>query len=113
MVTVAPFEGAPSEWDNFAQGQAGYTHFHRWGWKRVLEKVFGHQCLYLGSREQDGRLSGVLPLVRVEAAFVGHDRVSMPSHNYGGPWGGAESVRALADEAVNLAGAGGVKLLEL
>jgi FemAB-related protein (PEP-CTERM system-associated) len=113
MVTVAPFEGASSEWDNFAQEQPGYTHFHRWGWKRVLEKVFGHQCLYLGAREQAGRLSGVLPLVRVKSAVFGHYLVSMPFLNYGGPLGDAESVRALADEAVSLAGAGGVKLLEL
>lgn len=113
MTTIAPFEGATSEWDDFAGGQAGYTHFHRWGWKRVLEQVFGHQCVYLAARGDDGGLRGVLPLVRVKSAIFGHYLVSMPFLNYGGPLGDAEPVRALADEAVRLADAGGVKLLEL
>ena len=112
MLTVAPFEGSPGEWDAFARDQAGFTHFHRWGWNRVLNEVFGHQCIYLAARG-DGALLGVLPLVRVKSAVFGHYLVSMPFLNYGGPLGSAEAVRALAEEAVRVADASSVKLLEL
>jgi len=113
MVTVAPFEGVAGEWDGFARERPGYTHFHRWGWKQVLSDVFGHDCIYLAAREGQGRLAGILPLVRVKSALFGHYLVSMPFLNYGGPLGDDAAVKALAEEAVRIADSGGVKLLEL
>ena len=113
MPPVVPFEGTAAEWDGFAREQAGYTHFHRLGWKRVLGQVFGHDCPYLAARDESGRLAGVLPLVRVKSTIFGHYLVSMPFLNYGGPLGSDDAVRALAAESVRLAESGGVKLLEL
>jgi serine/alanine adding enzyme len=113
MLHAAPFAGSPEEWDDFARAQAGYTHFHQFGWKGLIEKVFGHECLYLAARNPDGALAGVLPLVRVKSAVFGHYLVSQPFLNYGGPLGSPEAVRALATEAVKLADARAVKLLEL
>jgi serine/alanine adding enzyme len=110
---VAPFEGAPAEWDAFVRGAAGWTHFHLWGWRRVIERVHRHQCVYLAARDPDGRLVGVLPLVRVRSRLFGHYLVSMPFLNYGGPLGSAGAVQALAAEAVAAAERDGVKLLEL
>ena len=113
MLTVAPFEGPGGEWDSFARERPGYTHFHQWGWREVLHGVFGHDCIYLAAREGQGRLAGVLPLVRVKSALFGHYLVSMPFLNYGGPLGDDAAVKALAGEAVRIAESGGVKLLEL
>ena len=109
---VGPFRGAPAEWDAFAVRQPGFTHFHRHGWREVVEEVFGHECLYLEARD-DGALAGVLPLVRVRSRLFGHYLVSMPFLNYGGPLGGEPAVRALAAHAVERARADGVRLLEL
>lgn len=113
MTSVERFQGEPAEWDAFARGCAGFTHFHRHGWLRVLSRVHGHETLALCARRAGGALEGVLPLVRVKSAVFGHYLVSMPFLNYGGPLGSDAAVRALADEAVRLAGAGGAKLLEL
>ncbi|HXY69183.1 MAG TPA: FemAB family XrtA/PEP-CTERM system-associated protein [Gemmatimonadales bacterium] len=112
---VAPFdgEGAGAAWDAFVRSASGWTHFHLWGWRRVIERTHGHECLYLAATGAGGRLEGVLPLVRVKSRLFGHYLVSMPFLNYGGPLGSAEAVRALADEAVRLADRDGVKLLEL
>jgi serine/alanine adding enzyme len=109
---VATWSGAPADWDGFVRTQSGWTHFHLHGWKDVIERTLGHQCLYLAAGE--GRVpAGVLPLVRVRSALFGHFLVSMPFVNYGGPLGNAEAVRALASHAADLARRDGVKLLEL
>jgi len=107
------FEGASAEWDEFVRTNAGWTHFHLFGWKRVIEAVFGHQCVYLCSRDDSGRLTGVLPLVRVKSRLFGHFMVSMPFLNYGGPLGDEESVRELVARAAAQARGDGVDLLEL
>ncbi len=101
------------EWDRFAARQPGFTHFHRHGWKGVIEETFGHECIYVASRNGAGEIEGVLPLVRVRSLLFGHYLVSMPFLNYGGPLGTVEAVRALAVEATARARAERVKLLEL
>ena len=88
---VAPYTGTADAWDAFVATQPGWTHFHRYGWRAVIERVFGHQCLYLAARDADGALHGVLPLVRVRSAVFGHYLVSMPFLNYGGPLGTGEA----------------------
>lgn len=110
---VTAFAGAPREWDAFVRATPSWTAFHLYGWKTVIERVFGHECLYLEARDPAGALRGVLPLVRVRSVVFGHFLVSMPFVNYGGPLGDDEAVRALAAYAVDLARRGGVRLLEL
>ena len=105
--------GTEEEWDDFAQMQPGYTHFHRLRWRTVMERVFGHQCVYLGARDPEGTLVGILPLVRVRSLVFGHYLVSMPFLNYGGPLGSEAGIRALVNEAIALAQRDRVKLLEM
>src|SRR5258705_21789 len=112
-VTVSPFTGADSEWDDFVRGLAGWTPFHLIGWRAVIGRVFGHECVYLVARDVTSeRIAAVLPLVRVRSLLFGHYLVSMPFLNYGGPLGGEAGIRALAMAAVDLAARTGVKLLE-
>jgi serine/alanine adding enzyme len=111
--SVTSFAGSAAEWDTFVRRQAGWTHYHLHGWKEVIQRVFGHECLYLAARDESGSVAGVLPLVRVKSLLFGHYLVSMPFLNYGGPLGSAEAVRALAAHAVALADGSGVRLLEL
>lgn len=113
MLRVEPFTGWAEEWDSFAVRQKGYTHFHRFSWRSVMERVFGHECVYLAARQADGTLAGVLPLVRVRSRVFGHYLVSMPFVNYGGPIGSDAAILALADEAVTIAQRDRVKLLEM
>ena len=109
---VRPFSASGAEWDDFVHAQEGWSHFHRYGWRRVMEEALGHRTHYLGAFE-DGRLAGVLPLVRVKSVLFGHYLVSMPFLNYGGPLGSAEAVHALATEAVAIADRDGADLMEL
>ncbi|HJP60833.1 MAG TPA: GNAT family N-acetyltransferase, partial [Gemmatimonadaceae bacterium] len=110
---VSRYNGDEKEWDDFAREQIGFTHMHRFRWRRVIEKAFGHECIYLSARDDRGKLVGILPLVRVRSLVFGHYLVSMPFLNYGGPLGSADAVAALVDEASELAASQRVKLLEL
>jgi serine/alanine adding enzyme len=113
IVDIERYGGTEDEWDAFASTQDGYTHFHKLRWRALIERVFGHECLYLSARDWDGHLIGILPLVRVRSLVFGHYLVSMPFLNYGGPLGSDRAIRALVDEAIEIARRENVKLLEL
>jgi serine/alanine adding enzyme len=110
---IERFKGPAAEWDAFVRAARGWTHFHLHGWRSVVERVFGHECLYLATRDVAGRLEGVLPLVRVKSLLFGHFIVSMPFLNYGGPLGSDAATGALVARAVELARNEGAQLLEL
>ena len=110
---VETFTAAAREWDDFALAQQGGTHFHRHGWLDVVRRVHGHEVMPLCVRAPDGRLNGVLPLVRVRSLLFGHYLVSMPFVSYGGPLGDDDAIRALVSHAAALADATGAGLLEL
>jgi FemAB-related protein (PEP-CTERM system-associated) len=112
-ITVQPFAGDPRNWNALVTAASGWSHFHLYEWKDVIEAVFGHECVYLECRTTDGELCGVLPLVRVRSRLFGHFLVSMPFLNYGGPLGSDAAVTALTSEAVAMATRDRVKLLEL
>jgi len=110
---VRSYSGSSAGWDEFVHAQEGWSHFHQYGWRRVMEEALGHRAFFLGAFDTDGRIAGVLPLVRVKSFLFGHYLVSMPFLNYGGPLGSREAVRALAAEAVAIADGEGADLLEL
>jgi serine/alanine adding enzyme len=93
--------------------QQGWTHFHIFGWRRVIEESLGHTTHYLLSRNLSGAVTGVLPLVRVRSMIFGDYLVSMPFLNYGGPLGAADARNALAQRALVLSFELKVDLLEL
>ena len=112
-LAVGAFTGPASDWDEFVRASHGWTHFHLHGWKTVIERVFGHECIYLAARDGAKHIVGVLPLVRVRSRLFGHYLVSMPFLNYGGPLGTDDAIRALAARAEDIARTERVSLLEL
>jgi FemAB-related protein (PEP-CTERM system-associated) len=101
-----------AEWDGFVERHPEATGDHLWHWRRVIERVFGHQCVYLGARS-GGTLVGVLPLVLFRSRLFGRFAVSMPFLNYGGLLASEPEVRdALLRRAHNLTQAFGGSHLE-
>lgn len=82
---------ASARWDAFVLAHPQATFFHRSGWLRVIERVFGHRGFYLYT-ERDGVIEGVLPLAEVKSRLFGHAVTSLPFAVYGG-------VAALNDDA--------------
>ena len=105
-------ESGFERWDAFVAACPSATFFHRAGWKRVIEKAFGHRCHFLYA-EQDGEISGILPLGEIRSRLFGHSLVSLPFCVYGGIAALNDAAHAALDEeAQRLAAELGVGHLE-
>ncbi len=91
LIVRAARDDDGAAWDAFVHAEPGATFFHRLGWKRVLERSFGHRTHFLLA-EQGGRILGVLPLAEIKSRMFGHSLVSTPFCVYGG-------IVAVTDEA--------------
>jgi FemAB-related protein (PEP-CTERM system-associated) len=87
-----------ARWDAFVARSPGATFFHRAGWQRVIEQAFGHQTWFFYV-EQDGEITGVLPLARIKSRLFGHSLISLPFCVYGGVAAETAEARALLDAA--------------
>lgn len=99
-------------WDDFVHAMPQATFFHLSGWSRVIERAFNQRLHYVLA-EQDGTVTGVLPLVHMKTRLFGSTLVSNPFCVYGGPVAVDEATeQALVDHAVGLMRATGVKAME-
>lgn len=76
-------EARAREWDDFVLRTEGATFFHLAGWKKVLERAFRHKTHFLYA-QQDGVITGVLPLAEVRSLLFGNSLSSLPFCVYGG-----------------------------
>jgi FemAB-related protein (PEP-CTERM system-associated) len=99
--------------DAYVRAHARGTFFHLSGWRRVVERVHGHDSLDLCAWRGE-RMVGVLPLMLCRGFFGGRRIVSMPYATYGGPLADEPAIeRQLVDRARVLGeeiGAGYVEL---
>lgn len=92
-------------WNAFVTASPRASFYHRWEWRAINERAFGHASVYLAATE-NGRVVGVFPLVRLKSLLFGNLACSMPFVNYGGPVGDSEAIeqqllaasRQVADE---------------
>ena len=97
-VTLRALDAAAApEWDRFVEAQPTGTFFHRAAWAGIARDAFGHTPYY-AMAEQDGAVTGVLPLVHVKTRLFGNTLQSTPFCVYGGPLA-ADQESALALEA--------------
>jgi FemAB-related protein (PEP-CTERM system-associated) len=113
-ITIRPLdERSRAAWDRFVADTPSATFFHRAGWAEAVRTAFGHTPHYLLA-EQDGAITGVLPLVRVKTRLFGDTLISNAFCVYGGVAAvDAESEAALLAEAEALRGRLGSTALEL
>ena len=84
-VAVRPFRaGDERRWDEFVRAHASGTFFHLSGWKRVIERAFGHRTYYLIA-ERGAAVTGVLPLTHVKSLLFGSSLISNAFGVRGGP----------------------------
>jgi FemAB-related protein (PEP-CTERM system-associated) len=73
-----------SIWDAFVDACPDATAYHRYGWRAVIEKSFGHTTWYLAAIDGNNDWQGILPLVSMRSMLFGNFLVSVPFVNYGG-----------------------------
>jgi FemAB-related protein (PEP-CTERM system-associated) len=71
-------------WDAYVDTHPRALGYHRIAWRRIIDQTFGHTSYYLMA-EAAGRVTGVLPAVRLRSPLFGDFLVSLPFVNYGGP----------------------------
>ena len=102
-----------SRWDDFVRASKDATFFHQSGWKTVIERAFGHKTFYFYV-ENEGNITGILPLVHINSLLFGNTLVSIAPCVYGGIVADDEQSYAKLDkEACRLAEALGVDCLEM
>ncbi len=113
-ITIRPLdERSRAAWDRFVADTPSATFFHRAGWAEAVRTAFGHAPHYLFA-EQDGAITGVLPLVQVKTRLFGDTLISNAFCVYGGVAAvDAESEAALLREAEALRARLGSTALEL
>ena len=83
MVIVAMSEEDGRRWSEFIKTLPHASHYHRWGWKQVIEDAFGWPTYYLMA-EEAGQTVGVLPLVWQKSRLFGSFLTSLPFLSGGG-----------------------------
>lgn len=86
------------QWDAFVDQSEDATFFHRVGWKRVLEKAFGHKTYFLYVTD-NSEIVGILPLGHVKSFLFGQSLISLPFCVYGGIVAKDDAVKRLLREA--------------
>jgi len=82
-----------ADWNAFVDLVDDAEAYHPYEWRKVLERVFGHNCVYLMSRDASGNVNGVLPLAQLKSVLFGNFLVSIPCFNYCGTLTSSEPVR--------------------
>jgi FemAB-related protein (PEP-CTERM system-associated) len=112
-VSIRPLDdSAFAAWDAFVTAHPDGTFFHRAAWSTIIARAFGHRTHYVLA-EQDGAITGVLPLARVRTMLFGDTLISVPFCVYGGPLAAdAESAAALSAHAEALLEKTGASAIE-
>lgn len=83
MIEVQTYNEDLEPWDAYVQCSRQGSFFHRIGWKRVIQRTFGYDPLYLVARK-GSTICGCLPLFHVTSVFFGHTLISVPFGVTGG-----------------------------
>ncbi|MGA2261677.1 MAG: FemAB family XrtA/PEP-CTERM system-associated protein [Acidobacteriota bacterium] len=71
-------------WQQYVEDNPDCTHYHRWGWKQVIETSFRWPTYFLMA-EEEGQVVGILPLALQSSRIFGRFLTSLPFLNGGGP----------------------------
>lgn len=111
---VAVGDESADSWDQYVNLHRESELYHRYAWRKVIERVFSHRCFYLMVRDGSGVTRGVLPLSQLKSLLFGNFVVSLPYFNYGGILADSpEYSAALLRHAIDLSARAGASHIEL
>ena len=83
-VHITLLKDEESDWNTYVSNNPSASVYHRAEWRNLIHETFGHQGFYFLARDNNSRIRGVLPLIRLKSRLFGNFMVSMPYFNYGG-----------------------------
>jgi FemAB-related protein (PEP-CTERM system-associated) len=75
--------GEEKAWDDYVYRCPESSHSHLSGWRRVIERAYGHLSFYFLAWE-NGDVKGILPLISMRNVFLRRFLVSLPFLDDGG-----------------------------
>lgn len=72
---VEATEADEAAWNDYIEGAAGGTFFHRFGWRNVIKRAYGYDSCYLLAKRGES-IEGVLPLIDVTSPLLGRNLIS-------------------------------------
>ncbi len=94
----------PAGWDEYVFQHPRASVYHQGAWPRFINEVFGQDAYFIHARDEAGRLTGVLPVIRQPGPLFGSSLTSLPYFNYGGALADTEAIAlALMQRAAELA----------
>lgn len=111
-----------SGWDEYVLRHPRGTPYHLSGWRRAIERAYGHRsyCLIAlrdpldASHARREDIAGVLPLIHLKHLLFGNSLISLPFCDMGGVIADDdEAEAALVRRAIRLARDTGCKVIEL
>jgi FemAB-related protein (PEP-CTERM system-associated) len=104
---------ASAEWDGFVASQPQSSFFQLSGWRKVVQRAFGHACPYLIARE-DGAIKAVMPLTEINSRLFGHFLIGNGFCVGGGPLFATQTaLTSVLEEAATLGRARQVAYVEI
>jgi FemAB-related protein (PEP-CTERM system-associated) len=89
-------------WDRYVLSHDQGGPYLAAGWKRAVEKAYGHKTFYLAAYDTNA-IVGVLPLVKIKPPFAKGVLISLPFCDYGGILADNDAVAAsLLNRALDL-----------
>lgn len=79
------------DWDEYVERHPGSTPYHLFAWGQSVEESYGHAYQYYVA-EQDGKIVGVLPLIKMTVPMLGGNYCSLPFCDLGGVLADTDSV---------------------
>jgi serine/alanine adding enzyme len=67
-----------AQWDNFVASHTLGTIYHTSAWRRVIEKTYGHQPMYMTIQDDSGSIKAGLPLFYIKNKLAGNRLVCLP-----------------------------------
>jgi len=102
-----------ARWDDYVMTAEWGSFFHLFAWRQILQQAFGHATYYYYA-EQNGQITGVLPLTHIKSLLFGNTLIGNGFCVYGGILAdNDEAFNALTAQARQKARELGVDSLEL
>jgi FemAB-related protein (PEP-CTERM system-associated) len=83
-VHISLLNDEEDDWNTYVSNNPSASVYHRVEWRNLIHETFGHRGFYFLARDDNSRIRGVLPLIRLKSRLFGNFMVSMPYFNYGG-----------------------------